>query len=108
MIYQTTFEGKENRFSAEKLRNGETGIITGVGNSMTPIIRNGQRCIVEPVTIDTEINKNDVVFVRVGGNYYLHKMVAIKGLRYQIGNNHGKINGWVGKENIYGIVRKIL
>lgn len=108
MIYQTTFEGKENSFSAEKLRNGETGIITGVGNSMTPIIRNGQRCIVEPVTIDTEINKNDVVFVRVGGNYYLHKVVTIKGLRYQIGNNHGKINGWVGKENIYGIVRKIL
>lgn len=108
MMYSVTFEGKENKFSAEKLRNGETGIITGVGNSMTPILNNGQRCIVVPVTFETQINKDDIVFVRVGGCYYLHKVVAIKGVRYQIGNNHGKINGWVGKDNIYGIVRKIL
>lgn len=102
------FEGKENEFSAKKLQLGEKGIITGCGNSMTPILKNGQRVVVEPVTVETVLEKNDIVFCKVGGNYYLHKIIAIKGLRYQIGNNHGKINGWVGRNSIYGKVVKIL
>lgn len=103
-----SFEGKETEFSAKKLQLGESGIITGCGNSMTPILRNGQRVFVEPVDIMTNLEKDDIVFCKVGGHYYLHKIISVKGRRYQIGNNHGKVNGWVGRENIYGKVTKIL
>ncbi|HEY6331204.1 MAG TPA: hypothetical protein VI756_17890 [Blastocatellia bacterium] len=44
----------------------------------------------------------DVVLVRVSGNVYLHLIKAIQGNRFQIGNNLGRINGWVGPKAIYG------
>jgi hypothetical protein len=34
---------------------------------------------------------------------YLHLVKAIQGKRFQIGNNHGFINGWVGEDAIFGI-----
>ena len=49
----------------------------------------------------------DVVLVRVKGNIYLHLIKAINGDRFQIGNNRGGVNGWVGKHCIYGIATKI-
>lgn len=48
-----TYSGFENRFSAEHLRNGETCKITGIGNSMTPILKSKQPVICEPVTEET-------------------------------------------------------
>ena len=99
------FHGKENAITAQKLREGRSCIVTGYGQSMTPILKNGQSVICVPVTRDTELKKNDIVLCKVGGHYYLHKIVAIKnGNRYTIGNNHGHINGTVGKNNIFGVV----
>lgn len=40
---------------------------------------------------------------KVGGNEYLHLVKAIQGKRFQIGNNRGFVNGWVGSSAIYGI-----
>lgn len=103
------FFGNENIFSAEKLKLGESGIIVGHGNSMTPILKNGQACRVVPVVEGTVLEKNDIVFCKVKGSYYLHKIIAIKNnVRYQIGNNHGKINGWIGRDSIFGKVVEIL
>ena len=96
------FDGKETVFSAQKLMLGEDGIITGVGNSMTPILKNGQPVHVIPILPD------DIVFCKVGGNYYLHKISAIKNGKYQISNNHGHVNGTINRNNIYGLVDKIL
>lgn len=103
------FVGKENKISAEHLQAGETIIIVGFGQSMVPILKSGQPALVAPVTEETVLKKNDVVFCKVGGHYYLHKITAIRGGKtFQISNNHGRANGWVGKSCIYGrMVKKL-
>lgn len=98
------FEGKENAITMQHLLNGETCKVVGFGQSMVPILKSGQACIVEPVTGDTILKKNDIVFCKVSGHFYLHKISAIKGNSYQISNNHGHINGTISKKNIYGVV----
>ncbi len=103
-----TYEGKEDRYAAEHLMNGETCKVVGYGQSMTPILKSGQPVIVVPITDEITINKNDIVFCKVKGHYYLHKVLALKGNAYQIGNNHGHVNGTVGRKCIYGKVVKIL
>jgi len=35
---------------------------------------------------------------------YLHLVKAIQGSRYQIGNNLGRINGWIGPNSIFGVL----
>ncbi len=103
-----TFEGKENAISAEHLKNGEVCKVVGYGQSMTPILKSGQPVIVAPLTDDTKLEKNDIVFCKVNGHYYLHKISAIKGLSYQISNNHGHANGTVSRNQIFGKVVEIL
>ena len=102
------FKGKENAIAAEHLRNGEICEIVGYGQSMTPILKSGQAVIVEPVTTETLLEKNDIVFCKVNGHYYLHKISAIKNKSYQISNNHGHVNGTISRNSIYGKVTKIL
>ena len=102
------FEGKENQISMQHLLNGEACKLTGYGNSMTPIIRSGQSVICEPITEKTELSKNDIVFCKVNGHFYLHKISAVKGKQYQISNNHGHVNGTVTRKNIFGKVVEIL
>ena len=64
-------------------------------------ISSGQLCTVAPVDTAT-IAVDDIVLCKVGGNEYLHIIKAIQGDRYQIGNNLGFINGWIGAASIYG------
>ena len=102
------FEGKVNQISMQHLLNGETCKLTGYGNSMTPILRSGQSVICKPVTEETKLSKNDIVFCKVNGHFYLHKISTIKGKQYQISNNHGHVNGTITKKNIFGKVVEIL
>ena len=102
-----TFD-KENMKTAEKLRAGKTCLVQGFGQSMTPILKSRQVCRVEPVTEETALKKNSIVLCKVNGHVYLHKITAIKGERYQISNNHKHVNGWTGRNNIFGIVTEIL
>lgn len=86
-----------------RLQDGET--ITGYregGNSMTPLIQNRQPVDIVPVT--RQLRVDDVVFCRVHGRFYLHKVTALDGNRVQIGNNHGRINGWTNADHVYGLV----
>ena len=99
---------RENIQTIEKLKSGQTCLVQGFGQSMTPILKSGQVCRVEPVTEETELKKNDIVLCKVNGHIYLHKISAIDGKRYQISNNHKHVNGWVGRNNIFGIVTEIL
>ena len=59
-----------------------------------------------------KLDNEDIVLVRVKGSIYLHLIVATKGYgnskRYQIGNNRGGINGWVGASAIYGVAVKVV
>lgn len=69
---------------------------------MTGKIESGQLCKVEPVTAPTELSVDQIVLCKVNGQQYLHLIKAIHGERFQIGNNRGRINGWIGIQSIYG------
>ena len=103
------FRGKEDALSAQRLMNGEEGIIVGFGQSMTPKLQSGQPVRVVPVKNDTQLKKGDIVLCKVNGHYYLHLISAIKGIKqYQISNNHKHVNGTINRKNIYGKVVEIL
>ena len=68
---------------------------------MSPKIESGQLCTVEPVDPAT-IRVGDIVLCKVRGAEYLHLVKAIQPGRFQIGNNRGFINGWVGASAIFG------
>jgi hypothetical protein len=103
-----TYSGFENSITAEHLKNGEICKVTGIGNSMTPILKSRQAVICSPVTDDTILEKRDIVLCYVRGHYYLHLIKAIKNDSYLIGNNHGRINGWTPRKNVFGKVIEIL
>ncbi len=90
----------------EKLRRGESAQIRPRGGSMAGRIESGQLVTLEPC--DPEVLEVDeIVLVRVKGRTYLHLIKARQGARMQIGNNRGRINGWVGPNAIYGKVVRI-
>jgi hypothetical protein len=86
----------------KKLQEGETVEFRPRGNSMAGKIRSGQLCTVEPVADHKSLKKNDIVLCKVGGNEFLHLISAIQSDRFQISNNKGFVNGWVGKNSIFG------
>jgi len=55
----------------------------------------------------------DKVQMYVGGNTTPRRIIWVcpecegKGERYQISNNHGHINGWIGKSGLFGKVIKV-
>ncbi|MFO0572600.1 MAG: hypothetical protein U1A78_01235 [Polyangia bacterium] len=85
----------------EKLKQGETVSFRPRGSSMTGKIESGQLCTVVPVAPDA-LAVGDIVLCRVNGAEYLHLIKAIQGPRFQIGNNRGRINGWITARSIYG------
>lgn len=88
----------------EQLEAGEDVELHPKGNSMTPLIKSGERILLTPT--DTA-KLGDVVLCKVKGRYFIHLVTAVdeeKG-RWQISNNHGHVNGWT--HNIYGRVSEI-
>jgi hypothetical protein len=79
-------------------KDGE-GSMTCFGNSMTPILKSGQRL---KFVKQDEYEVGDVVFCKVRGRYIdAHKIVKKNNKRgYLIANNHGHENGWTW--SIYG------
>jgi hypothetical protein len=90
----------------ENLRNGEPVSFRPRGHSMSGKIESGQLCTVEPVDTST-LHIGDIVLCKVNGREYLHLVKAIQGERFQIGNNRGRINGWVSAGSIFGICVKV-
>ena len=76
---------------------------------MLPLLKSRQAVICEPVKDDTKLNKKDIVLCKVRGHHYLHLIHAIKNdSEYLIGNNRGHMNGWIGRNQIYGkVVEKL-
>jgi hypothetical protein len=83
------------------LRRGETVQFRPRGNSMQGKIESGQLCTVEPADA-ASLRVGDVVLCKVRGREYLHLVKAIRAGRFQIGNNRGRINGWVSAGAIFG------
>ena len=69
-------------------------------------VNDGDHVTLTPCVAEN-LKVGDVVLVRVKGNVYLHLIKAIDGERFQIGNNRGGINGWVGATAIYGIAVRV-
>lgn len=82
----------------------ETGFCTikPKGHSMVGRVRSGEEILLRA---QPDFEVGDVVFCKVKGNYYLHKVVKKDILRgYLIGNNKGSINGWTTK--VYALAYK--
>ena len=90
-----------------KLKAGEIVAFRPRGNSMQGKIESGQLCTVEPISDMATLQVGDIVLCKVGGSQYLHLIKAIQGPRFQIGNNRGRINGWVTASGIYGRCIKV-
>ena len=90
----------------ERLQNGETVSFRPRGASMRGKIESGQLCTVSPVDPAT-LQVGDIVLCRVRGREFLHLVKAIQDGRFQIGNNRGYINGWIGAGGIFGKLASI-
>ncbi|MCA9693149.1 MAG: S24/S26 family peptidase, partial [Myxococcales bacterium] len=95
-----------------RLGRGETVSFRPRGDSMRGKINSGDLVTVAPAG-DRALAVGDIVLCKVAGSQYLHLIKAIRGApgepdaRYQIGNNRGRINGWVGASSIYGVVTRV-
>jgi hypothetical protein len=85
-----------------KLKTGEAVSFRPRGGSMAGKIESGQLCTVVPIEDYALLRVGDIVLCKVAGNEYLHLIKAIQGERFQIGNNRGHINGWVGSASVFG------
>jgi hypothetical protein len=72
------------------------------GSSMVPLIRSRQLVTVAPV-VPARVEVGDIVLARVAGTVYLHLVSAVDGVRVQISNNRGRVNGWTNHARVYGI-----
>ena len=68
---------------------------------MTGKVESGQLCTVTPLGA-TPLEVGAIVLCRVKGSEYLHLVKAIDGDRFLIGNNRGRINGWISIHAIFG------
>jgi hypothetical protein len=93
----------------EALQAGNTVQFRPHGNSMQGRISSGQLVTVAPLEGDPEIG--DAVLCRVAGSQYVHLVKATRGAgaatQWLIGNNKGGINGWIGRQALYGVVQKV-
>lgn len=89
----------------QELAQGNTVAHKPRGNSMTPLIKSGQRIEISPCH-SSDIQTGDIVLAKVKGHYYIHLVTrtSLDG-RFMISNNHGHDNGWT--RQVYGRVTKI-
>jgi len=82
--------------------------IKGAGNSMQPIINTGDTIHLKKVE-PSQLRKGDAVYCKVNGNMFVHLITAVdsNGKRFQISNNKGHTNGWVGQSGIYGLAVRV-
>lgn len=66
-------------------------------------INDGDLVTIAPATA-SDVAVGDAVLVKWRRGYLLHLVKAIRGDQYQIGNNVGRINGWVHATAIKGKV----
>ena len=94
----------------EDLKKGKTVEFRPRGNSMTPLIKSGQLCTVTPIDSEAVLTKGNIVLCKVRGNQYLHKVIGIRdgGQMVQIGNNHGRVNGWTSRHQVFGLLTGVV
>ncbi len=92
----------------KQLQKGKIVQFRPRGNSMTPVIWSGALVTVQPIHYNNRpLIKSDIVLCKVKGRQYLHYIKAFRGNSYQIGNAHGRINGWITRKSMFGVVTDI-
>jgi len=94
----------------KRLKDGETVQFRPRGNSMSGRVEDGELCTVAPFRGSVIPREGNVVLCKVRGRQCLHLIKATRGknpVRYQIGNNRGGVNGWVGARSIFGLLIKV-
>lgn len=95
----------------DRLKNGNKVSFRPQGRSMEPRINNGDMCTVTPIANHkADLQPGTVVLCEVDGQQYLHIVKEIKDrdpYEYLIGNNKGRINGWIGASGIFGKLTKV-
>ena len=87
----------------KQLAAGQPAQVRPFGGSMRGRIESGQLVTLAPV-VPADVQVDDVVFVEWKGNYLLHLVREVKDDQFLIGNNLGKINGWVAASAVRGKV----
>ncbi|AMV23117.1 hypothetical protein VT84_01815 [Gemmata sp. SH-PL17] len=85
------------------LTAGRTVQVRPTGGSMRGRIESGQLVTIAPVD-PLAVNVDDAVLVAWRGGFLLHIVKDAKGDQLLIGNNVGKINGWVARSAVIGKV----
>lgn len=89
-----------------ELRAGRTARVRPVGGSMRGRIESGQEVTIAPAD-PADVRPDDVVLVAWKGNHLLHLVREATADRLLIGNNLGKVNGWVARSAVAGRVTEV-
>jgi hypothetical protein len=85
----------------KELEAGREVKVRPTGGSMRGRIESGQLVTLVPVDSAT-VKVDDVVLVAWRGGFLLHLVKEVNGDQLLIGNNVGKINGWVNRFAVIG------
>lgn len=90
----------------KELAAGRTVQVRPFGGSMRGRIESGQLVTLAPAT-GSSIRVGDVILVQWKNNYLLHLVLRIEEGQLLIGNNLGKVNGWVPFDALRGKVTAV-
>lgn len=90
----------------KELSNSGQCQIRPFGGSMKGRIESGQLVTLKSIE-PSDIQENDVVLVHWKNNYLLHLVLEINNGELLIGNNLGKINGWVSMREVVAKVIEV-
>ncbi len=88
------------------IEGGQSVQVRPIGGSMRGRIESGQLVTLVPAD-GRDVSVGDAVLVRWKGNFLLHLVVEIADDRLLIGNNLGRVNGWVSTEDVLGRVESV-
>lgn len=95
---------QDERDVFEALKNGETVCRFEWGDSMDPILKNGEYAVLTPIKSPREVKRGDAVFCRMHGNYFMTHMVweisdcCHDGkIWFKIGSTGTSIYGWTNE-----------
>lgn len=94
------------RDALKELNENGTCQIRPQGGSMRGRIESGQLVTIKKINPD-QVEPEDAVFVKWKGNYLLHIIKEIKDDEVLIGNNLGKLNGWIPIADVIGKVIQV-
>ena len=77
-----------------------------IGGSMKGAIESGQLVTMVKARAE-EVQVGDAVFIKWKGNFILHLVKEITPAQLLIGNNLGKINGWIDKDAVIAKVTEV-